>query len=263
MSTSITTEPISRKPIRLPAEVEYDLKPEDYVECWRFLARHSRHRLPQRVFDELKKAAFCLHFLVSIALVILAFGSEVARRGWPTKGDPGALVIALMIAAGLNLVLGAVLSDVRPELYLDGFLAKLSRGVCIFCLRALARSDTKKGRTELLDVLSHYRFAMNPEGLALTAEYRQRFGGSPVTLRKRRDEIAWGGVEIVGCTERHVFFVIPDLIPVILPRTCFADDGSFSEFAQTAIRYRDTRFIVHGSQAVMPGPEDRFGPRPI
>jgi hypothetical protein len=262
MSTSITTEPISRTPIRLPAGVQYDLNPEDYVQCWRFLARHARHRLPRRVFDELKRIVFCLHFIVSVALVFLAFGSLAVGR---INGSSDALAVALMIAAGLNLVLGAVLSDVRPGLYLDGFLAKPCRGMCMLCLRYMARVDAKKGRTELLDVLSHYRFAMNVEGLTLTVEYRQMFGGSPVILRTRKDEIAWQAVEVVRSMEQHVFFVIPDLNTVIVPRTCFADDGSFYEFAQKAIHYHETRGVfIHASpsasDAVTPGPEDRFGP---
>jgi hypothetical protein len=76
-----------------------------------------------------------------------------------------------------------------------------------------------------------------------------------------------------------VFFVIRDSLPVIVPRSCFADDSSFYPFALAAKHYHETRDVfippsgsaakdeqqlsLPRSQAVMSDPNDRFGPRSI
>jgi hypothetical protein len=91
--------------------------------------------------------------------------------------------------------------------------------------------------------------------------------------------IAWRAVEFVGRAEQHVFFVIRDCLPVIVPRSCFADDNSFYLFALAAKHYHESRDVfiapsdsapndepqlnLSGSQAVKPGREDGLGPRPI
>jgi|SRR5579884_3300303 len=268
MQTHITTEPISRTPIRLPAKLEYDLGRDDFVAWWEFLACKAPRRLPERVAHELIGASTLLPASVAIAILILAFCSGACR--FPDSNNHTA--VALLIVAACFFVFALFLAKERPGLYLCGFLGKLCRGRCLLHLRSLARTEAQKGRTDLLDVLSHYHFSMSPEKFTYTVEYQQKLGGSIDTLRKRHEEIAWRAVEVCGNTEQHVFFVIPDFLPVIVPRTCFADDASFYEFAQAAKRYHEARggFISHEpqlnlprSQAVTPDQPDRFGPRSI
>jgi hypothetical protein len=223
MSTQITTKPFLTTPLELSSELGYDLSAEDFVACWRFLASKSRHHLPLNVSRTLSSVVFWLHAGISVALIVLALACR-----FPHSRD--VMAITVMVAV-LNVVLGGVLADVHPGLYLDGFLAKPCRWACMRGLRYQAREEAKKGRTALLDILSHYRFAMNRGGFIHEAEYQQRFGGSPATLWRKQDEIAWWSVEVVGNTEQHVFFVLRDSIPVIVPRSCFADDSSFRLFA--------------------------------
>lgn len=268
MQTHITTEPISRIPIRLPAELEYDLGREDFVAWWEFLACKAPRRLPERVAHELIGAAALYPGGIAIAILILAFCSGACR--FPDSNNHTA--VALLIVAASFFLFGLFLAKERPGLYLCGLLGKLCRGRCLLHLRSLARTEAQKGRTDLLDVLSHYRFTMSPEKFTYTVEYQQKLDGRIDILRKRQEEIAWRAVEVSGNTEQHLFFVIPDFLPVIVPRSCFADDASLHEFAQTAKRYHEACgiFVPHESQlnpsrsqAVTPGRDDRFGSRPI
>lgn len=268
MSTRITTQPVPITPGRRSSELEYDLGAEDFVACWRFLASKSPDHLPKCVHDELKCIVFCCHFVIAVAFLFLAltglfFESQAVAR------------ISSLVGL-LSLVLGAVLVTVRPGLYLEGFLAKPIHRVCMSSLRHLARQEAKKGRTALMDVISHYRFVMNRGGFIHEAKYQQRCGGNPITIWKRRDEIAWRMVEVAGSTEQHVFFIVRHSIPVIVPRSCFADDSSFRLFAQLAKYYHEGRgaFMPRSGHAldnepglslpplhaVTRGPDDRFVP---
>lgn len=275
MSTEITTGPIPTTPIELSSELEYDLNAEDFVACWRFIARESPQHLPQCVVDASEGVVERFHFIMGFVLFWL---SQLTTHCGFGQG-PAWIALLLLLASGFFYGLGGFLRSKRAGIYLNDIPGNPWRWAYMRCLRSLARREAKKGRTPLLDILSHYRFARNPEGFTLTAEYQQRFGDRLVTLWRRQDEIAWRAVEVVGRAEQHVFFVIRDCLPVIVPRSCFADDNSFYLFALAAKHYHEARDVfippsgsaangkpqlnLPRSQAVMAGPEDRFGPRPI
>lgn len=274
MNTRITTETILRVPICLPAELEYNLGPADFVAWWEFLACKARRYLPERIRDGLIRVLAFVHAGVGIAVGMLAFAS-LGNRFPDSKGIAG---VALLFAAVSCFALGLILAREYPALYFRGFLSKPCRWVCLLYLRHLARMEAKRGRTNLLDVVSRYRFAISLEGFAYTTEYQQQIGGSTVTLWKRRDEISWKAVEVAGSTKQHIFFAINDAIPIIVPRFCFADDDSFRVFASQMAKYYhqarqkktspscrsangEPRIDAPHSNAVMPGLDDRFGPR--
>ncbi len=269
MSTEITTKPIPTTPIRLSPELEYDLNAEDFVACWRFVARESPQHLPRSVVDASEGVIERFHRIIVLLLWSLAFGAWFVRLG-----DVPVLFFLLILAANLFDGLLYFLRSKRAAVYFNDFPGNPWRWGYLRCLRNLARREAKKGRTPLLDVLSHYRFARNPEGFTLTAEYQQRIGDRLVTLWRRQDEVSWRAVEVVGRAEKHVFFVIRDCLPVIVPRSCFADDNSFYLFTLAAKHYHEARDVfippsdsapndepqlnLPRSQAVMPAQEDRF-----
>lgn len=269
MSTKITTLPIPTAPLGLSSNLEYDLSAEDFVACWRFLARESPAHLPPEVSQALVAAILGVSFAISVPLLFL--GLACLASGFQGVSR----IIALV---GLIPMLFGFLGVGHPGLFLDCSLAKPYRWARMLSLRLLARDEARKGRTKLLDTLSHYCFVMNRGGVTVGTEYQQRSGGNPVILRRRQDKIAWREVEVIGNTEQHVFFIVRDLIPVIVPRSCFPDDSSFRLFAQMVKCYHEgrgafmprscrasdnePRFNLPRSQAVTPGRDSRFRPRP-
>jgi len=139
MHTSITTEPMLRVPICLPAELEYHLGPEDFVAWWEFLACKARRRLPQRVSDELIRVLSFVHAGVAIAIGLLAFAS----LGYRFPDSSGLTFIALLFAAGLCFVLGLIVAKEHPTLYLRGFLAKPCRWV-IYSACVISRGQRRR-----------------------------------------------------------------------------------------------------------------------
>lgn len=277
MGTEITTQPIPTTPIEHSPELEYNLDAEDFVAFWRFVARESPQHLPRCVVDASEGVVERFHFIVGLVLGCLACGCVFGRYGvFPIWITPSLMVLAAQFFLGFA---HPSFRSKRRRIYFNDIPGNPWRWAYMRCLRNLAREEAKTGRTPLLDILSHYRFARNPEGFTLTAEYQQKFGDSLVTLWRRQDEIAWRAVEVVGRAEQHVFFVIRDSLPVIVPRSCFADDNSFYVFALAAKHYHEARDVfippsgsaandepqlnLPRSQAVMPDQNDRFGSRSI
>ncbi len=259
MHTGITTEPISRTPVRLPLELDYDLTPDDFAAWWEFVACKAPKRLPSRVASDLKGVPFLFHFGTAVALVFLGSGSMAYRF----PDSQGVTAIVLFVAAGLCLVSGAVLSHLRPGVYLEGVLAKPFRRTIMSQLRYWARMEAKNGGTDLIDIRSHYQFAMNPEGFTHTREYQQPYGGSPDAFWRRQTTVSWKMVEVAGSTAQHVFLVMddPTPVPVIVPRSAFPEDSSFRCFAETVHNYYRAQRVHLGSRSI-PEREHPFGVSP-
>jgi hypothetical protein len=260
MRTGITTEPNSRTPIRLPLELEYDLTPDDFAAWWTFLACKALHRLAPRVAPEVKVFPILFYFGLTVVLGFLV----LACVAYLFPDSQGAKVFALIVGVVMCVVTGVLLAD-RPGLYIEGVLAKPFRRTILSHLRYVARMEAKKGRTELIDTISHYRFAINPEGFTHTREYQQPYGDSPDAFWRRQTTVSWKMVEIAGSTGQHVFLAMEDPTPVIVPRSAFLDDSSFLGFSETVHSYHRSQ-RVHPGSCRIPEREHPFGvsaPSPV
>jgi hypothetical protein len=174
MSTEITTKPIPPTPIGHSPELEYDLTAEDYVACWRFLASESPQHLPRCVVDASEGAVQRFHGTIGFGLLCLFLGA------WWFAPSSSHNLKLILIGASSFILLGHFL--ISKRIYLNDIPGNPWRWAYMRCLRNLARQEAMKGRTSLLDILSHYRFARNPKGFTHTAEYQQKFGDRLVTL---------------------------------------------------------------------------------
>jgi hypothetical protein len=256
MRTGITTEPNSRTPIRLPLELEYDLTPDDFAAWWTFLACKAPHRLPPRVAPEVKVFPILFYFGLTVVLGFLA----LACVAYLFPDSQGAKVFALIVGVVMCVVTGTLFAD-RPGLCIEGVLAKPFRRTILSHLRYVAWMEAKKGRTELIDTISHYRFVMNPEEFTITREYQQPYGGSPDALLRRQTTVSWKMVEVVGSTGQHVFLAMEDPTTVIIPRSAFPDDSSFLGFAEAVHGYYRAQRVYPCSRSI-PEREHPFGVSP-
>jgi hypothetical protein len=258
MRTGITTEPIPRVPVPLPLELEYDLTPDEFAAWWTFLACKAPHRLPPRVAPEVKVFPILFYCGLTVVLGFLA----LACVAYLFPDSQGAKLFALIVGVVMCVVTGVLVAD-RPGLFIEGVLAKPFRRTIRSHLRYVAQMEAKKGRTDLIDILSHYRFAMNPEGFTHTRESQQPYGGSPDALLRRQTTVSWKMVEVAGSTGQHVFLVMddPTPVPVIVPRSSFPDDNSFRCFAETVHSYCRTQ-RAHLCSRSIPEREHPFGVSP-
>jgi hypothetical protein len=229
--THAITQRIPVPPAGLPDAVEYRLGIDDCVAFWVYLARRAPWALPGHALLVLRQSVAWVLFAAQVLLV----GTAVVLCASLVSGFAAFLCAAIGTPLSFLLVLPVNLALLgSPRLTGRIALSRPFRRASLWGLWLRARRDQQTGT---LDTTSGYRFTMTAEGFTSATEQSEMHAGGVVLTAGKRLQAPWTAVERTGQTDRHVFLLLRDHGGVIVPRSAFADDASFGQFAEAVARY--------------------------